>query len=46
MLGARPSPYAWIGIVAMQTFSSSNFNTASEHFILNYSIGPAIELRF
>src|SRR5579862_1674769 len=46
MLGARPSPYAWIGIVAMQTFSSSNFNAATEHFILNYSIGPAFELRF
>lgn len=46
MLGARPSEYVWIGIVGMQTFSSSNFNTHSEHFILNYSIGPAIELRF
>ena len=46
MLGARPSEYAWIGIVGMQTFSSSNFNAAKEHFILNYSIGPAFELRF
>ncbi len=45
-LGVRPSEYAWIGLVAMQTFSSSNFNTAKEHFILNYSIGPAFELRF
>jgi len=46
MLGARPSEYAWIGIVGMQTFTSSHFNTAKEHFILNYSIGPAFELRF
>ena len=46
MLGARPCRFAWIGIVAMQTFSSSNFNHRSEHFILNYSIGPAIEMRF
>jgi len=46
MLGARPSEYVWIGIVGMQTFSSSNFNHSSEHFILNYSVGPAIELRF
>jgi hypothetical protein len=28
----------------MQTFSSSDFNHKSEHFILNYSIGPAFEL--
>ena len=46
MLGARPCRFAWIGIVAMQTFSSSNFNHRSDHFILNYSIGPAIEMRF
>ena len=46
MLGARPSQFVWIGIVAMQTFSSSDFNHKSEHFILNYSIGPAFELRF
>jgi hypothetical protein len=46
MLGARPSEFAWIGIVAMQTFSSSDFNHSNEHFILNYSIGPAFELRF
>jgi len=46
MLGARPCQFAWIGIVAMQTFSSSNFNHRSEHFILNYSIRPAIEMRF
>jgi hypothetical protein len=45
-LGARPNLYSWIGIVAMQTFSSSNFNHTNEHFILNYSIGPAFELRF
>jgi hypothetical protein len=30
----------------MQTMTSSHFNTAKEHFILNYSIGPAFELRF
>jgi hypothetical protein len=45
-LGARPNLYSWIGIVAMQTFSSSNFNHSNEHFILNYSVGPAFELRF
>jgi hypothetical protein len=46
MLGARPTEFLWVGIVAMQTFSSSSFNHKSEHFILNYSIGPAFELRF
>jgi hypothetical protein len=46
MLGARPSEFVWIGIVGMQTFSSSDFNHSSEHFLLNYSIGPAVELRF
>ncbi|HZE97997.1 MAG TPA: hypothetical protein VE981_13290 [Planctomycetota bacterium] len=46
MLGGRPSQFVWIGVVAMQTFSSSDFNHSSEHFILNYSIGPAFELRF
>jgi hypothetical protein len=46
MLGARPTPYVWLGVVGMQTFSSSNFNHSHEHFILNYSIGPAFELRF
>src|SRR6516162_6244332 len=30
MLGARPSEFVWVGIVGMQTFSSSNFNLASE----------------
>ena len=46
MLGARPLQYVWVGVVAMQTFSSSNFNHSNEHFLLNYSIGPAFELRF
>jgi hypothetical protein len=46
MLGGRPSQFVWLGIVAMQTFSSSSFDHSSEHFILNYSIGPAFELRF
>ncbi|HUR39011.1 MAG TPA: hypothetical protein VM222_05935, partial [Planctomycetota bacterium] len=46
MLGVRPSEFAWIGVVAMQTFSSSDFNHSNEHFLLNYSIGPAFELRF
>lgn len=46
MLGGRPSEFVWVGIVAMQTFTSSDFNHKNEHFILNYSIGPAFELRF
>lgn len=46
MLGARPAPYVWAGIVAMQTFTSTNFNHSSDHFYINYSIGPAVELRF
>lgn len=46
MLGGRPSQFVWVGIVAMQTFSSSDFNHSSEHFLLNYSVGPAFELRF
>lgn len=46
MLGARPSEFVWIGIVGMQTFSSSNFNHHNEHAIINYSVGPAFELRF
>lgn len=45
-LGARPSQFVWVGIMAMQTLSSSDFNHKSEHFIVNYSIGPAFELRF
>lgn len=46
MIGARPSEYVWIGIVGMQTFTSSSFNHGSDHFYINYSIGPAVELRF
>lgn len=46
ILGGRPSQFVWLGIVAMQTFSASDFNNSSEHFLVNYSIGPAVELRF
>ncbi len=46
MLGVRPCEYGWIGIVAMQTFTSSRFNRNSDHMYINYSIGPAIEARF
>jgi hypothetical protein len=46
MLGARPSEFVWVGIVGMQTFTSTNFNHSSDHFFTNYSIGPAVELRF
>jgi len=46
LVGWRPCQFAWLGVVGMQTFSSSNFNHRNEHFILNYSVGPAFELRF
>jgi hypothetical protein len=46
MLGGRPNQFLWVGLVAMQTFSSSDFNHSNEHAIVNYSIGPAFELRF
>jgi hypothetical protein len=46
MLGARPSEFVWLGVVAMQTFTSTNFNHSGDHFYTNYSIGPAVELRF
>ena len=45
-LGFRPSPHAWFGVVAMQTFTSSDFNRTSNHGTANYSIGPSVELRF
>lgn len=45
-LGFRPSPYAWFGVVAMQTLSSSSFNRTNNHGVANYSIGPSLELRF
>lgn len=45
-LGGRPNNFIWIGVVAMQSFSSSDFNHSDEHFLVNYSIGPAFELRF
>lgn len=46
MIGGRPIEYVWIGIVGMQSFTSSNFNHNGDHFYVNYSIGPAVELRF
>lgn len=45
-IGGRPSEFVWVGLVAMQTFTSSNFNHSTDHFYTNYSIGPAVELRF
>ena len=45
-LGGRPSPHAWIGIVAMQTLTVSSFNHTNDHGYSNYSIGPALDLRF
>ncbi|MBI3855416.1 MAG: hypothetical protein HY293_06970 [Planctomycetes bacterium] len=46
MLGARPSEFVWIGFVAMQTLTVTDFNHASDHGYANYSIGPAVEVRF
>jgi hypothetical protein len=45
-LGARPSEFVWLGIRAMQTFTVSSFNHAGDHSYVNYSIGPAVEVRF
>ena len=45
-LGFRPSAYVWFGIVAMETWSSSDFQRANNHGVANHSIGPSVELRF
>ena len=44
--GARPNEYVWIGIRAMQTFTVTDFNHTNDHSYVNYSIGPALEVRF
>jgi hypothetical protein len=46
MLGGRPLPNVWVGILGMQTFTSSNFNHSGDHFYVNYSVGPGVEVRF
>lgn len=46
MLGARPNEFVWIGIVAMQTFTVSDFSHSTNHAYTNYSIGPSVEVRF
>ncbi len=46
MIGVRPSEFVWMGIVGMQTFTSTSFNHSTDHFYVNYSIGPALEVRF
>ena len=45
-LGARPNEFFWVGIVGMQTFTVTNFNHSNNHSYVNYSVGPAVELRF
>lgn len=45
-IGVRPHPQFWAGIAAQQTLTSTDFNRGSEHFIVNYSIGPTVEFRF
>lgn len=46
MIGGRPNDFIWIGLVAMQTFTVTDFNHSSDHGYANYSVGPAVELRF
>jgi hypothetical protein len=45
-IGARPTEFVWIGINAMQTFTVTSFNHSGDHSYINYSIGPAVEVRF
>jgi hypothetical protein len=45
-IGVRPSEFVWIGLSGMQTFTVSSFNHSSDHSYINYSIGPAVEVRF
>ncbi len=44
--GVRPHPQFWAGVVGMQTMTGTDFNRSSHHFVINYSIGPAVEFRF
>ena len=45
-IGVRPTENVWIGVNGMQTFTVSNFNHSGDHSYINYSIGPALEVRF
>jgi hypothetical protein len=45
-IGARPNEFIWIGVRGMQTFTGTNFNHKHNHGYVNYSVGPALELRF
>jgi hypothetical protein len=45
-MGWRPIPEVKIGLVGMLTFSNTDFNRSSTHFIVNGSIGPALEVKF
>ncbi len=45
-LGVRPNEFVWIGLNVMQTFTVTDFNHSSNHSYVNYSIGPALEVRF
>jgi hypothetical protein len=44
--GVRPVEYVWLGVNVMQTFTVTKFNHSGDHFYTNYSIGPAVEVRF
>lgn len=46
MIGGRPNDFIWVGLVAMQTFTVTDFNHATDHSYVNYSVGPAVEVRF
>jgi hypothetical protein len=45
-LGVRPHPQFFAGVTGIQTFSITDFNRSGHHFIVDYSIGPVVELRF
>jgi hypothetical protein len=40
----KPVPYLKLGLVAMMTCTSTDFNRASSHLFTNHSIGPAVEI--
>ena len=45
-IGIRANEFIWIGVRGMQTFTVTDFNHQNDHSYVNYSIGPAVEVRF
>ena len=45
-VGGRPNEFIWLGVRVMQTWTVTDFNHKNNHGYVNYSIGPAVEVRF